>query len=514
MTRPMCGVRVAFPGKESIELSVIDPELGRPELGWRLEATYAALPAVFHRPAGAARFAAPRAVVTNHPLGQELGLALEQLSDDEAGALFTGQRLPSGSVPLAQAYAGHQFGGFTMLGDGRAMLWGEQRTPDGRLFDLQFKGSGPTEYSRRGDGLAALGPMLREMIISHAMEQLGVPTTRSLAVAVTGQPVYRESRLPGAVLTRVAASHLRVGTFEYASAIRDESALRQLADYAIRRHDPDLIELGDRYLAWLDRVIDRQASLIAAWQAIGFVHGVMNTDNMAISGETIDYGPCAFLDVYEPRTVFSSIDSEGRYAYVNQPAIAQWNLARFAETLLPLIDPVEAKAIDAATARISDFPRRFDERFLERMRGKLGWQTASSGDRALVDDLLARMRRAEADFTETFDRLSTLDTRPAAEDPLTSIVGDWIAKWEERVAAEGSDPVAARSRMRRTNPCVIPRNHQVEAALTQATETGDLSAVEELMKGLTGPYDRRPDQDPYRRPPAPGGCRYRTFCGT
>jgi len=240
----------------------------------------------------------------------------------------------------------------------------------------------------------------------------------------------------------------------------------------------------------------------------------MNTDNMAISGETIDYGPCAFLDVYEPRTVFSSIDSEGRYAYVNQPAIAQWNLARFAETLLPLIDPVETKAIEAATERIRDFPRRFDERFLERMRGKLGWQTASSGDRVLIDDLLERMRRAEADFTVTFDRLSTLEATPGEEDPLMPIIGDWIGKWERRVAAEGSDPVAARERMRRANPCVIPRNHQVEAALRQATETGDLSALEGLMKGLTGPYDRRPDQDPYRQPPAPGGCRYRTFCGT
>src|SRR5947209_4054729 len=357
-------------------------------VGWRFDNTYARLPDVLFALAKPATVRAPRVSILNHRLAAELGLDLSAMSPEAAAALFAGQDLPCGSRPIAQAYAGHQFGGFTMLGDGRAILLGEHRATSGRLSDIQLKGAGPTRFSRRGDGRAALGPMLREYVISEAMFALGIPTTRSLAVVTTGESVYRASALPGAILTRVAASHIRVGTFEYLAARQDESNLLELADYAIDRHYRELVDVPRKYLEFFRAVTDRQASLIARWQLVGFIHGVMNTDNMAISGETIDYGPCAFMNAYDPGTVFSSIDHGGRYAYGNQPNIVQWNLARFAETLLPLLDPEPEQAVAAATGVLQDFPAVFERHWLAGMREKLGLRTDEAGDVELIRALL------------------------------------------------------------------------------------------------------------------------------
>ena len=376
-------------------------------VGWQFDNTYSRLPDVLFTPAKPAKVRAPRVSILNHRLADELGLDLGVLSPEAAAALFAGQDLPSGSRPIAQAYAGHQFGGFTMLGDGRAILLGEHRTPSGQLVDIQLKGAGQTQFSRGGDGRAALGPMLREYVISEAMSALGIPTTRSLAVVTTGEPVYRASALRGAILTRVAASHIRVGTFEYLAARQDESNLRVLADYAIDRHYPELADAPRKYLEFFRAVTDRQASLIARWQLVGFIHGVMNTDNMAISGETIDYGPCAFMNAYRPDTVFSSIDHAGRYAYGNQPAIAQWNLARFAETLLPLLDPDQEKAIAIASEVLGEYPALFERYWLAGMRQKLGLQTDEAGDVELIRSLLDWMQKSRADFTNTFRDLSS-----------------------------------------------------------------------------------------------------------
>src|SRR5437763_3907476 len=374
--------------------------------GWRFDNTYSELPGILFTPAEPAAFRAPRVAILNHRLADDLGLDLGVLRPEAAAALFAGQDFPAGARPIAQAYAGHQYGHFTMLGDGRAILLGEHRAPDGRLADIHLKGAGPTRYSRGGDGLAALGPMLREYVISEAMAALGIPTTRSLAVVTTGEPVYRESVRRGAVLTRVAASHVRVGTFEYLAARRDGPALRALADYAIGRHYPELADAPHKYLAFFRAVQDRQAALVARWQLVGFVHAVMNTDNVAVSGETIDYGPCAFMNAYDPETVFSSIDHAGRYAYGNQPRIAHWNLARFAEALLPLLDPDQEKAVASATEALGEFPTRFDGYWLAGMRDKLGLRTEEAGDAGLVRELLDWMQKSRADFTNTFRDLS------------------------------------------------------------------------------------------------------------
>src|SRR5262245_34106480 len=376
-------------------------------IGWRFDNAYARLPGVLFTPARTAAFREPRVAILNHALAKELGLDLGAVSPESAAALFAGQELPAGSLPIAQAYAGHQFGHFTMLGDGRAILVGEHRTPSGGLVDIQLKGAGPTRFSRGGDGLAALGPMLREYIISEAMSALGIPTTRSLAVVTTGEPVYRESVKRGAVLTRVAASHVRVGTFEYLAARGDEVALRALADYAIGRHFPELTKAPRKYLAFFRAVMDRQAALVARWQLVGFIHGVMNTDNMAVSGETIDYGPCAFMNAYDPRTVFSSIDRGGRYAYGNQPAIAQWNLARFAEALLPLLDPEPEKAVALASEALGEYPALFGGYWLAGMRKKLGLRSGEAKDVELIRSLLDWMQASRADFTNTFRDLAS-----------------------------------------------------------------------------------------------------------
>lgn len=483
--------------------------------GWRFDNSYARLPEPLVAAAVPVPVRAPRLVLLNEPLAAELGLDTATMRD--AGAVFAGNELPPGAEPIAQAYAGHQFGHFTNLGDGRAILLGEQLTPAGRRFDIQLKGSGRTRYSRGGDGRAALGPMLREYIVSEAMHALGIPTTRSLAVAGTGEVVMRTTPLPGAVLTRVAASHIRVGTFQYAAAVGRRDVLEALLDHACARHDPELTSLdsGDRAAAFLDAVVGRQAVLVARWMLVGFVHGVMNTDNMAVCGETIDYGPCAFLDAYDPATVFSSIDEHGRYAYANQPAIAHWNLARLAESLLPLFPGDGEAVIERARAVLDRFPDRFARAHEAGTRAKLGLSTEEPGDAALFADLLERMHRAGADFTATFAALTTAAEAIAAGRPAAAPLRfpDWAAAWQTRLAREPGTPMAIHALMRRSNPVVIPRNQRVEEALT-AAEAGDRGPLDRLLDVLRDPFAISPLNEPYRDGP-PAGCgRYRTFCGT
>jgi uncharacterized protein YdiU (UPF0061 family) len=481
-------------------------------VGWRFDNTYARLPEVLFAPAKPATVRAPRVSILNHRLADELGLNLGAMSPEAAAALFAGQDMPDGSRPIAQAYAGHQFGAFTQLGDGRAILLGEHRMPAGRLVDIQWKGAGQTRFSRRGDGRAALGPMLREYIISEAMCALGIPTTRSLAVVTTGEPVYRSSALKGAILTRVAASHIRVGTFEYVAARQDESTLRVLADYTIDRHYPELIDIPRKYLEFFRAVTDRQASLIARWQHVGFIHGVMNTDNMAISGETIDYGPCAFMNAYRPDTVFSSIDHAGRYAYGNQPAIAQWNLTRFAETLLPLLDSDQEKAIAIALEVLGEYPALFEQYWLAGMRKKLGLQTGEAGDVELIRSLLDWMQQSRADFTNTFRDLSSSEA-PAGDRYRDSDFRAWYSQWLLRLGRDGRPNTSAYAVMRASNPAVIPRNHRVEEALSAAEDHDDLSVLHRLLAALASPYEPGADLAQYQEPPSDDSS-YRTFCGT
>ena len=479
--------------------------------GWRLEHTYTQLPAFFFAEAAPVRVASPRLVAFNRPLAESLGLDADTLAGPEGAAIFAGNALPEGARPIAQAYAGHQFGHFTTLGDGRAIVLGEQLTPTGERFDIQLKGAGRTRYSRNGDGRAALGPMLREYIISEAMHALGIPTTRSLAVATTGEPVYREEVRQGAVLTRVAASHIRVGTMEWAAAVRDPRALPALADYTRGRHYPELAEAREPHLALFEAITERQARLVARWQLVGFIHGVMNTDNMALSGETIDYGPCAFMDAYDPETVFSSIDHGGRYAYGNQPPIAQWNLARLAEAMLPLFGEDRERAIERANAALERFGQLFEQHWLDGMRAKLGLFTREETDAALVADLLDWMRRREADFTNAFRALSDASAveEKAESDPD---FGAWHSRWRTRRAREPQSHGDAVRRMRRHNPAFIPRNHKVEEAL-EAAARDDFAVMERLLDVLQAPYDDAADRPDFSRP-GPAGVGYRTFCGT
>jgi serine/tyrosine/threonine adenylyltransferase len=480
-------------------------------VGWQFDNSYARLPDVLFAPAEPVRVREPKVSILNHRLAKDLGLDLDALSPESAAALFAGQELPVGSRPIAQAYAGHQYGGFTMLGDGRAILLGEHRTPAGRLVDIQLKGPGRTRFSRGGDGRAALGPMLREYIISEAMAALGIPTTRSLAVVTTGEPVYRESVRRGAILTRVAASHLRVGTFEYA-ARRDEPTLRALADYAIARHDPELTDAPRKYLEFFRAVADRQAALVAQWQLVGFVHGVLNTDNVAVSGETIDYGPCAFMNAYDPATVFSSIDRDGRYAYGNQPNITQWNLARFAESLLPLLDADQEKAVALAMEVLNEFPARFEAYWLAGMRTKLGLLEVDAGDAELIRSLLDWMQKSRADFTNTFRDLS--EAAPLADDRYRDPdFQDWYSRWKQRLGKDERKIAVSYASMRTVNPAVIPRNHRVEEALSAAEDRDDLSVMHRLLAALASPFETSEKLEYYRIPP-PGDRGYRTFCGT
>ena len=480
--------------------------------GWRLEHTYTELPRLFYAPATPTAVPDPRLVVFNTPLATALGLDPAALDGPAGASVFAGNTLPEGAVPIAQAYAGHQFGHFTALGDGRAILLGEQITPGGERRDVQLKGPGQTPYSRRGDGRAALGPMLREYIVSEAMHALGIPTTRSLAVVTTGERVYRETALEGAVLTRIAASHIRVGTLQWAAAHQDHDALRAAADYTRARHYPELANAAEPHRALFEAIVDRQARLIARWQLAGFVHGVMNTDNMALSGETIDYGPCAFMDAYDPATVFSSIDHAGRYAYGNQPPIAHWNLSRLAEAMLPLFDTDIDRAVAGATASVNRFPELYERYWLEGMRAKLGLFTAEAGDAALAADLLAWMQRERADFTNTFRTLSSgaATAQAAAAD---AAFASWHRRLEARRSRQPQSGAEAEALMRRHNPAFIPRNHLVEEALQAATRDHDLSVMERLLEVLRSPYDHTRDLPTFSDP---GGSRpgYQTFCGT
>jgi len=470
---------------------------------WQWDNTYARLPATLHAPAVPAAFPAPRLVLLNTALAGELGLDFGGIAEDDIARTFTGQTIPAGCEPLAQAYAGHQYGGFTVLGDGRAILLGEHVGPHGRV-DVQLKGAGPTRYSRRGDGLAALGPMLREYIVSEAMHAVGVPTTRSLAVCTTGAPVVRETMLSGAVLTRIAASHIRVGTFEFASAQLDRPTRASLVSYTLNRHAPELLHEAHPALALLKHAIAKQATLIAQWMLAGFVHGVMNTDNVSLAGETIDYGPCAFLDTYDPATVFSSIDEQGRYAYGNQPRVTLWNLARFAESLLPLIDADEQQSVAIATAALNDFPTQYDAAWLAGMRRKLGLRTAETEDLALANGLLEAMQANALDYTNTFRRL-------ANDIPVSLQM--WAQQWHARLQREGTGLDAAHATMRQVNPSIIPRNHIVEAALS-AANAGDLAPLHALLAAITDPFTDDPKFDAFRSPKPAGTKRYRTFCGT
>ena len=462
--------------------------------------------------------AAPRLLALNVGLATELGLDADALRADHGVVVLAGGAVPSGATPIAQAYAGHQFGGYSpRLGDGRAVLIGEVVDLRGRRRDLHLKGSGPTPFARRGDGKAVVGPMLREYVIGEAMHALGVPTTRALAVVATGEMVQRERLLPGAVLTRVAASHLRVGTFQYAASLPDRPVLRRLADYAIQRHHPDAAEAANPYLALLEAVVDAQAALVAAWMHVGFVHGVMNTDNVTISGETIDYGPCAFMDAFDPATVFSSIDHGGRYAYGNQPAITQWNLARFAEALLRLIDPEIDTAVAAATAVLDSFAQRYRERWLDAMRAKLGLTQAHPGDQALAEDLLRVLAEHRVDYTTFFRALA--DAARGDDGPVLALfeAGEafqrWSQRWLERLHEDCADSRAAAEAMDLVNPAYIPRNHLVEDALSAATG-GDIAPFERLVDVVSRPFQIRPGLEAYASAAPPSSGAYRTFCGT
>jgi len=472
-----------------------------------------------YEPWRAERVPMPRLLALNEELALELGLDAEALRAPDGVAALVGNATPDGAASVAQAYAGHQFGNWVpRLGDGRALLLGEVIDVAGRRRDLHFKGSGRTPFARGGDGKAAVGPMLREYVIGEAMHALGIPTTRALAVVATGEDVWRETPLPGAVLTRVAASHIRVGTFQYAARHPDPELVRRLADYAIARHHPHAAEAAEPYLAFFESVVDAQASLVASWMLVGFIHGVMNTDNMAISGETIDYGPCAFMDAFDPATVFSSIDRGGRYAYGNQPQIAQWDLARLAETLLGLLDADAERAIEVAGEVLRSFPGRFQAYWDAGMRAKLGLGDGAPEDEALADDLLGLLQAQRVDFTSCFRALSSAARGDVA--PARSLFAEpaafdaWADRWLAQLAARGADPAAIADELGRVNPVYIPRNHQVEAALEAAT-AGDLKLFQRLVDVLAQPFDERPGLEPYASPAPPGfGDDYRTFCGT
>ncbi|KQT54676.1 hypothetical protein ASG43_03610 [Aureimonas sp. Leaf454] len=482
--------------------------------------SYARLDAPFHRPTLPTPVPAPRLVQLNRPLAEELGLDPDALDSQEGAEILSGNRIPRGAEPIAAAYAGHQFGNFVpQLGDGRAILLGEVVDRAGRRRDIQLKGSGPTPFSRGGDGRAALGPVLREYIVSEAMAALGIPTTRALAAVATGEPVYRETALPGAVLTRVAASHVRIGTFQFLAARGDDDAIGRLADHVIARHDPQAAEAPNPYRALLEGVARRQARLVARWMQVGFIHGVMNTDNMSISGETIDYGPCAFMDGYDPATVFSSIDRNGRYAYANQPGIAQWNLTRLAECLLSRLDPDESRAIEIAQDILAGFAEAFNAAYVQGFREKIGLHDEQDEDAALIQDLLGRMARETADFTLTFRGLGTAAETPEADASVRALFADpaaydgWAVRWRARLAAESLAPAARKAAMDAVNPAVIPRNHRVEEALAAAI-AGDTAPFERLNAALARPYEDRPDFASYAALPPEREAAYRTFCGT
>jgi uncharacterized protein YdiU (UPF0061 family) len=483
--------------------------------------TYAALPANFFARVTPTPVASPRLIKLNRSLAVQLGLDPDLLESPEGAEILAGKTLPAGADPIAMAYAGHQFGHFVpQLGDGRAILLGEVIDKDGVRRDIQLKGSGPTPFSRRGDGRAALGPVLREYVVGEAMQALGIPTTRSLAAVITGESVMRETALPGAVLTRVASSHIRVGTFQYFAVRRDTEAVRRLADHVIARHYPELTDLARPYPALLGAVTARQAELVARWLLVGFIHGVMNTDNTSISGETIDYGPCAFMDHYDPATVFSSIDELGRYAYANQPRIALWNLTRLAECLVPLFSDDQEKAIAEAQEVLGAFGDNFNDAYKAGLRNKLGLFTEREHDQALAQALLDAMAKGNADFTLTFRRLSDAAEGAALDEQVRQLFDEpsgfdeWATQWRQRIARETQSPAERRAAMRAANPAFIPRNHRIEAVIQAAVANNDYALFEELLTVLAKPFDDQPAFATYADPPEPHERVCQTFCGT
>jgi serine/tyrosine/threonine adenylyltransferase len=483
--------------------------------------SYAALPDGFFARVAPTPVAAPRLIKLNRQLAVQLGLDPDRLESAEGAEILAGKRVPNGAEPIAMAYAGHQFGHFVpQLGDGRAILLGEVIDVDGVRRDIQLKGSGPTPFSRRGDGRAALGPVLREYIVSEAMAALGIPTTRSLAAVITGESVMRETILPGAVLTRVASSHIRVGTFQYFAARGNTEGVRRLADHVIARHYPQTANAEHPYHALLEGVIARQAQLIARWLLVGFIHGVMNTDNTSISGETIDYGPCAFMDQYDPAAVFSSIDEQGRYAYANQPRIALWNLTRLAECLLPLFSDDKDKAIEQAQSILGEFAPQFTTAYQTGLRRKIGLLSERDGDEALVQDLLDAMAANQADFTLTFRGLSEAARDAAYDQKVRQLFADpaayddWAARWRQRIKDEPQPPAERAIAMRAVNPAFIPRNHRIEAVIDAAVAGDDFAPFEELVNVLSKPYEDQPAMSAYADPPKPHQRVLQTFCGT
>lgn len=489
--------------------------------GLRFDNSYARLPERFYARLDPVPVKNPTLIRINHLLAEELGLDAEELSSDQGIAMLSGNAVPNGAEPVATAYAGHQFGNFVpQLGDGRAILLGEMMDRLGKHRDMQLKGSGRTPFSRQGDGRAALGPVIREYIVSEAMHALGIATTRSLAAVATGEPVFRETALPGAILTRVAASHVRVGTFEYFAAREDNEALQRLADYVIDRHYSHVQETQHPYCALLEAVRDAQASLVAGWMHVGFIHGVMNTDNMAISGETIDYGPCAFMDAYDPATVLSAIDYYGRYAYGNQGHIAQWNLIRFGVTLLPLLDADRETAIAKAQAVVEFFPEVFNRAWLSGMRRKIGLLTDNDDDLLLIQHLLELMQRQAADYTLTFRYLCDAADDEADDRRLRELfaspqeIETWLARWRTRISQEKETPAQRAAAMRQVNPAFIPRNHRVEQAIEAAVAARDFAKMDTLITVLSKPYDDQLAFQDYMNPPKPEERVYQTFCGT
>ncbi len=483
--------------------------------------SYARLPERFFSCVNPTPVAAPQLIRVNETLARELGIDPNALASPDGVAMLAGNRIAEGSHPIAMAYAGHQFGNFTpQLGDGRAILIGEVVDTHGIRRDIHLKGAGRTPYSRMGDGRAALGPVLREYIVSEAFAALGIPTTRALAAVTTGDWVLREEPLPGAILARVASSHIRVGTFQFFAARKDTDAVRTLADYTIARHYPEIKDGPDKYRDFLSAVIARQGELIAKWMYVGFIHGVMNTDNCSIAGETIDFGPCAFMDTYHPSTVFSSIDQGGRYAFSNQPVIANWNLVRFAETLLPILGETQEEAIAAAQERIDAYPAVFQTAITDGYAAKLGIDNKTADDTALIQDFLTVMANGGADYTLSFRTLSDAAEDPAHDEKLralfadATVLEDWLQRWRQRLAQDPRAPRNIAAAMRAVNPVIIPRNHQVEAAIKAAVGSGDFAPFHRLVDELAKPFDDRPGIDDLKLPPKPDEIVRATFCGT
>ena len=480
-------------------------------INWNFDNSYSRLSDAFKEHIKPVAVKNPELVIINESLAKELDLDLTKINKDKLSSLFTGNTLPEGSNTIAQAYAGHQFGHFTMLGDGRAILIGEHITNGNKRFDIQLKGSGKTSFSRNGDGRAALGPMLREYIISEAMHNLNIPSTRSLAVAKTGEKIMRDTLLEGAILTRVALSHIRVGTFQYIAARDKKDELELLLNYVINRHYPKLVNSKNKAIDLLIDLMNKQTDLVVNWMRVGFIHGVMNTDNMSISGETIDYGPCAFMDTYDPKTVFSSIDHMGRYAYCNQPIITKWNLSRFAECLIPMIDENQKKAIEIATEIINTFEKNYEEKWLEMMRKKLGLLGNHSTDKTLILDLLTWMHQKKVDYTNTFCHLMKFKVQEE-EDFQDRVFKDWKKRWNERLIINNSSNEKSIALMRTVNPLVIPRNDKVEETLDLANKN-NFKMLFEFLEILKTPYIEKKNTYKYQIPNE-NNKEYKTFCGT